>query len=36
MAWPHTDLAICPISREMGESPSASGVAVFCIFRTAP
>ena len=32
---PHAALAICRITREIGESSSASGVAVFCACRTA-
>src|SRR5580658_214288 len=32
---PHAILAICLTTREMGESSSASGVAVFCALRAA-
>jgi hypothetical protein len=33
--WPQTDRVICRIAREIGESSSVIGVAVFCIRRTA-
>jgi hypothetical protein len=33
--WPQTDRVICRIIREIGESSSVNGVAVFCIRRTA-
>jgi hypothetical protein len=32
---PQMEIAICSITREIGESPSDNGVAVFCIWRTA-
>ena len=33
--WPQIDRVICRIACEIGESSSVSGVAVFCIRRTA-
>jgi hypothetical protein len=33
--WPQTDRVICRIAREIDESCSVSGIAVFCMRRAA-